>query len=397
MVDKHRGIIIPALLGIAAIGAALWFMSSTTAGQPAWGIFLTNFLYFTGVTQGVLVMAVLLRLTSAKWSANFFRLSTLVALAFFPIALVMLIIIFVARGSILFWIADAEQNLWFNSYFFIARNLVPFIAFYAVAEILSKVRANRQSNSLDEVNEELALEGQRKRLVRYGSLLLFVFVIQETIMSWDLGMILTHGFADTAYAPLFITGSIYSGAAAIVLLMLVAMKVFKSVSFNETHFKNMGQLLLGLGIFWIYVWYIQFFNIYFVNLPEETAPFYLRIFGGYGAIYVAALLLAGAVPFLLLVVTRIRDTVMGVSLASGSILLGMWLDRYLIAIPSLVEHKKTAVLSFINPTNFWFSAGILSVFLLFLLTTLGRSENVIYADETELEKDSLITEPMGWQ
>lgn len=387
----------PALLGISAIGAALWFISSTVAGQPAWGIFLTNFLYFTGLTQGVLAVAVILRLTSAKWSANFFRLATLVALAFFPIALVMFIIIFIARGSMLFWIADAEHNLWFNSYFFIARNLIPFIGFYAVAESLSKVRASMPGNGLEEVTEEPPLERQRKSLVKIGSLLLIVFVIQETIMSWDLGLMLNHGWTDTAYAPLFITGSVYSGAAAVVLLMLVAMKVFKSVSFTEKHFKNMGQLLLGLGIFWVYVWYIQFFNIYFVNLPEETAPIYLRIFHGYGAIYVASIVLAAGVPFFMLIVTKIRDSVMGVSLASASILLGIWLDRYLIAVPALVEQKKTAVLSFINPTNFWFSAGVLSIFLLFLLTTLRRGENVLYTDEAELEKDSLIAEPKGWQ
>ena len=159
----------------------------------------------------------------------------------------------------------------------------------------------------------------------------------------------------------------------------------------------MAQLLLGLGVFWVYAWYIQFYSIYFVNLPEETGPIYLRIFHGYGAVYVAALILAGALPFAMLILSKIRNSVTGVSLAATSILMGIWLDRYLIAVPALVQAKKTAEMSFFNPVNPLFTAGMLAIFLALFLIAVSRAENIVYADQTRLRSEPLISEPMGWQ
>lgn len=387
MENKRINALLVPLLGVAVVGLGMWAFADVALGKPAWGIFLTNFLFFTGVTQGALVMAVILRITSARWSATFFRMANAVALSFFPVALIMLIFIFIYRASMFYWIAEAEINLWYNSVFFIARNLLLFLGFYAVARGLSRIGGSNAPGRID----------FKSRMLRLGFVLLVLFVLYETILSWDMGMILNHGFADSAYAPLFIIGSVYAGAAAIVLLMALAKNVFSSVSFTTVHFSNMGQLLLGVSIFWVYAWYIQFYSIYFVNLPEETGPIYLRIFHGYGAVYAASLILAGALPFAMLILSKIRNSVTGVSLAATSVLMGIWLDRYLIAVPALVEAKKTAEMSFFNPVNPLFTAGMLAIFLVLFLVAVGRAENIVYADETALRSELLISEPMGWQ
>ncbi len=121
---------------IAAVGIAAWLVSFAAFDKPAWGIFLASFMFFTSMTQGVLGIAVILRFTSAKWSANFFRLATTTAVAFFPVALGMLVVLLVFRDSVFFWAAEPVHNPWFNPYFFIGRNLAVLFAFYAVARML---------------------------------------------------------------------------------------------------------------------------------------------------------------------------------------------------------------------------------------------------------------------
>ena len=395
MEGKRLNMLLAALLGLAVIAVGAWVFATITLSKPAWGIFLTNYLFFTSVTQGILALAIILRITSAKWSANFFRLATKVTMSFFPVALAMLVVIFVARDSMFYWVAEADHSLWYNSVFFIARNLIPFLGLYVVAGILSRVGGPVDLDTADGGSPETG--NVQNRLVVFGYIYLLLFVIEQTIMSWDLGMILDRHFADTAYSPLFISGSILAGVAGIVLLMGLTKLLFNTVSFNEDHFKNMGQLLLGLGIFWVYVWYVQFFNVYFVNLPEETGPLYLRIFGGYGAIYVGSIFLASGVPFILLIWSKIRNSVAGVTFASASVLLGIWMNRYLMVVPSLVVEEKTASMSIFNPANVIFTAGVFGIFLFLLLNAIKSGDSVIYTDERELEKEVLIAEPMGWQ
>lgn len=397
MDDKKRlGMLSVPLLAVTGLGLGMWVFAMVALGKPAWGIFLANFLFFTSVSQGVLAAAIILRITSAKWSAGLFRLASTATLSFAPVVLIMLVFIFISRGAMFYWVGEAEHNLWYNSIFFIVRNLVPLIGFYALARSLALVGKNASAGgSFD--NEAHGQPEFKHDLLRLGFFTLVFFVLYQTVMAWDLGMILNHGFADTAYAPIFIIGSVYAGVAALVLLMAGAKRFFGSVGFSDLHFSSLGQLLLGLSLFWIYAWYTQFFSIWFVNLPEETGPIYLRIFHGYGAIYVAALVFTGFLPFAMLLLTKIRESSIGVTIASASILTGIWLDRYLIAVPPLIEAKRTAPMSLINPANILFSVGVLALFTFLLVLAVGRSKGVIYTSEAELKGELLISEPTGWQ
>lgn len=159
----------------------------------------------------------------------------------------------------------------------------------------------------------------------------------------------------------------------------------------------MGQLILGLSVFWVYAWFIQFISIWFANLPEEFEPIYHRIFEGYGGIYVSYLVLAGAIPFFTLILKKVRESVAGVTIVSGSIVLGMWLERYIMAVPALIHEEKAAALSLINPTNLLFTACMFALFFVLLLFEIRRRGEILPVNEEELAKDILIADPMGWQ
>ena len=385
---------------IAAVGIAAWLVSFVAFDKPAWGIFVANFIFFTSITQGVLGLAIILRYTSAKWSANFFRLATTTAVAFFPIALVMLVVLFALKDSVFFWAAEPVHNPWFNPYFFIGRNAVIFLAFYAVARMLHNYGAEEYESSRIEAiatSEDGGHSSDRGRLLRLGFVFLVLFVAEQTMLAWDFGMIINRHWADSMFAPLFGITSVYGGAAAIVLLMSFARYFLKSINFRDEHFRNMGQLILGLSIFWVYAWYIQFFSIWFANLPEEFEPIYRRIFGGYMGSYVSYVVLMGVFPFFALIFKKVRESVIGVTIVSGAVLIGAWLERYVMTVPALVHEETTVSLPIVHPINILFTLGMFSLFLLMTLNEVRRRREILPETEEELAKEALIADPVGWQ
>lgn len=159
----------------------------------------------------------------------------------------------------------------------------------------------------------------------------------------------------------------------------------------------MGQLILGLSIFWTYAWYIQFFSIWFANLPEEFEPVYLRIFGGYMGSYVSYVVLMGAIPFFGLILKKVRESVVGVTIVSGAIIIGAWLERYVMTVPALVHEETAASLPIVHPINILFTLGILALFLLLVLIEVRRRHEILPETSEELASETLITDPMGWQ
>lgn len=367
------------------LGVAVWF-PSFTVGKPLWGILLTDFLYFASITQGALAITIILRVASARWSAYFYRLALATALAFSPAGLIMLLQIFIAKNDIFYWAEEAHTSPWFNAPLFFSRHLVLFILFYLIVGKLWWISRDAGLGKL-----------LNNRLLVTGFIFLIVFVAYETILSWDFGMTLNKGFADTAYAVIFILGSVYAGTALLVILMAAAKKYLGAQVFDHRQFESLAQVLLALSIFWFYVWYTQFFSIWFVNLPEETEPIYLRIFHGYGYIFFPSITLISVIPFLALIFKKVRDSVAGVSMVSASILIGFWLDRYLIVIPSLIKEEKITQTAMLHPVNVFFTLGVIGGITLVFIRLLRAYPMTIPIEHHEAARDPIIAEPTGWQ
>ncbi|MCL5291508.1 MAG: polysulfide reductase NrfD [Actinobacteria bacterium] len=334
----------------------------------SWGILLTNFIFLLGLTQGALSIAVILRLSSARWSAGFFRLAANVALFVSPLAVLMLLV--VLGGYSTFNLAREASHPWNSSLFFLARHLLSFLAFYVAAWVLLKT------------------DMAKRTVLALTPFLLIAFVVNETFVAWDMGMMLNHGFADAIYAPFFIAGSIYGGVALFFLIMAGVRRYLHSTLFAAEHFKNMAQLLLGFSLIWAYFWWSQFITIWYANLPEETETLYTRIFSpSYNKIYFATMALIWVIPFSLLVFKKVRESVGALSAISASVLIGLWLDRYLIVMPSLAEKHEAAGFPLSGAVVLLVSLAFLSALAFAFAKRLARKPAILSASE----------DVIGWQ
>ena len=76
--------------------------------------------------------------------------------------------------------------------------------------------------------------------------------------------------------------------------------------------------------------------IWYANIPEETTHYVQRIHGAWGALFLLNLVLNWLVPFFALMTRASKREPRILMLVGGAVLLGRWLDLYLMIFPSQV-------------------------------------------------------------
>ncbi len=144
---------------------------------------------------------------------------------------------------------------------------------------------------------------------------------------------------STIFGPYFVVGAIYSGIAAIILVAAILRKVYHLEDFLQPiHFNNLGLLLLTLSLLWFYFTLAEYLTTFYGGGVDELAVFWSKVTGKYSSLFWLMVLFCFVIPFPILALKKIR-TILGTTIASLSVLIGMWLERYLIIIPTLSEPR----------------------------------------------------------
>jgi molybdopterin-containing oxidoreductase family membrane subunit len=107
---------------------------------------------------------------------------------------------------------------------------------------------------------------------------------------------------------------------------------------HPVHFENLGKLLLLMSLLWSYFVFAERLTVWFGNEPSEMAVFWATQRGAYAPLYWTMVVCNFLVPFVILSLKQLR-TIPGTVVASLAVLVGMWLERFLIIVPSLA-HKQ---------------------------------------------------------
>lgn len=374
--------------GVAVVCIVIGLLFWPIIGQANWAIVLVNFSYFTGITWAILVLGIILRITSARWGAYLYRLAATVTTSFLPAAAALLLVVIVSQFAVFYW-TEESHNFYLNSTFFTARNVLYFILLYGVARAIFNASKPQKLSTASAINN---------RLLLLGFAFIVLYVYGGTMFFWDFGMMLYPHFTSTIYSLFTLAASLYGGIAALILMIAFLRRYAGATLFTDEHVKNLGTLMLGFVPVWLWLWGAEGYIIYFVNIAEETEPFYLRIFSEHLPTYVAMVFLTLVIPFHLLIWRKVRNNPRYITMIAVFPLLGLWLQRYLQVTPALVEEGRSASISLIHPANFIFTLGILTAFLFLLFRALSKYPEALHAaEETVLEEDLVITQAQGWR
>jgi molybdopterin-containing oxidoreductase family membrane subunit len=174
---------------------------------------------------------------------------------------------------------------------------------------------------------------------------------------------------STIFGPYFVAGAIYSGIATIIIVAAILRRVYHLEHYIQPiHFNNMGLLLLTMALLWFYFTLAEYLTTLYGGGIAEKAVFWTKLTGKYSPMFWLMVLLCFVIPFPILALKRTR-TILGTSIASASVLIGMWLERFLIIIPSLSQPRLPYVRGSYMPTWVEWSmmAGLCAGFVLAII------------------------------
>jgi len=327
-----------------------WGLGETGMGHPvSWAFYLVNFVFFIGISHAGTLISAILRITHAGWRTPITRAAEVVTV--FALAAGPTNILFDLGRSIKFhWVAlhanFLSPLLWdftcIMTYFI---TCVLFLYVLMIPDIaLLRDRFPRRSWLYKPLSLGWTGTEKQERILNKLSAFLCIAVIPvavsvHTVVSWVFGMQTQPMWHSTIFGPYFVAGAIYSGIAVIILVAALLRRVYRLEEYLQPiHFNNLGLLLLTMTLLWFYFTLAEYLTTIYGSGEAEVAVFWAKFTGKYSILFWAMAFLCFVIPFLILAFKRTR-TILGTSMASASVLVGMWLERYLIIIPTLTEPR----------------------------------------------------------
>jgi Ni/Fe-hydrogenase subunit HybB-like protein len=322
----------------------------TGMGHPmSWTLYLVNFVFFIGISHAGTLISAILRITNAGWRTPITRAAEMVTV--FALAAGPTNILFdLGRSARFYWVGLHAQFqsplLWdftcIMTYFVTSVVFLYVLMIPDIAIIRDRFPGRRWFYSI----LSLGWSGteRQERILKKVSAFLCIAVIPiavsvHTVVSWVFGMQTQPMWHSTIFGPYFVTGAIYSGIATIIIVAAILRRVYRLEDYLQPiHFNNLGLLLLTMTLLWFYFTFAEYLTTLYGGGTHELAVFWVKINGKYSMMFWLMVLCCFIIPFPILAMKRTR-TILGTLIASISVLVGMWLERYLIIIPTLSEPR----------------------------------------------------------
>jgi Ni/Fe-hydrogenase subunit HybB-like protein len=330
-------------------GIGVWGLNSPVF----WAFDITNFVFWIGISHAGTLISAILRLANATWRRPVTRCAE--AITVFALSIGAIIPLFhIGRPWLAYYMIPYpnQREIWPNfrsplawDFFAIFTYLTGSITFLLLpmlpdfAAVRDTARGWRKK-----VYGVLALgwEGTPRQWHRLESAMHAMAIIitpvaisVHTIVSWDFAMTLVPMWHSALFGPYFVVGAIFSGTAALILAMAILRKLLHLEDYLQpVHFENLGKLLLTLSALWFYFTFAERLTTWYGNNASEMTVFWMTIRGQFAPLFWTMVTCNFIIPMPILAVKRLR-TITGTVIAASTVVLGMWVERFLIVVPSL--------------------------------------------------------------
>jgi Ni/Fe-hydrogenase subunit HybB-like protein len=355
LVAFFGGIVLTAL--VAWMSQAYFGFGVTGIRWPVyWGFYVTSFVFWIGISHAGTLISAILRLVNAGWRRPVTRCAEVITVFALMIG-AMFPIIHLGRPWLAFWLFPypSERLIWPNfrsplvwDFFAINTYLTGSVLFLLLPMIPDFAVVRDKSTGLrHRIYKILALgwRGTPKQWHRLETamaimavVILPVAVSVHTIVSFDFSMAPVPMWQTAIFGPYFVAGAIFSGIAGLVIAMALLRRFLHLRDYLQpVHFQNLGKLLLVMALLWGYFVFNERLVTYYGNEPSEMAVFWQTQREDFAPLYWTMVVCNFVLPLVLMGIRRFR-TITGCVIASLGVIVGMWLERFLIIVPSL-GHK----------------------------------------------------------
>jgi Ni/Fe-hydrogenase subunit HybB-like protein len=178
----------------------------------------------------------------------------------------------------------------------------------------------------------------------------------HTVVSWVFAMTVQPMWHTAIFGPYFVVCAIFSGIASLIIAMALIRRIYLLGDYlKPVHFNNLGLLLMVMALLWFYFTFGEFLTTYYGGEPSHMAIFYSKVTGSYAPLFWAMIVTCFVIPMAILVRKKTR-TVTGTVIASVSVNIGMWLERYTIVVPTMSQPRLPWATGNYVPT--WVEVGV---------------------------------------
>jgi len=343
-----------ALWALVALGAAAFFFASPAR---AWQIYLVNWLFWSGLAVVGVVIAAIWRVTNAQWSRPL-RGIALATVGFVPAAFVLFLPLAAAKRYIFPWMGHTPPHraVWMEPNFVLWRNFVALLVFYAAAAVYAYFLLRPHLGAAN-LPADASLAGRLRAFVtrnwqgfdaeqaraerilrRMTTPLLILYTLVMSLVAFDLVMPVDPRFASTLFGGYYFVTILYTGWALIAVLVALWLKreprLAALITSDELH--QLGKLVFGFCMLYGMVFWSQYLVWWYGNLLEEIPYVMLRQNTmPWSPISYGMALITLPLPFAILLSVAVKKNPRTLAAVCGLIVAGMWLERWVLVVPSL--------------------------------------------------------------
>lgn len=346
-------ILMIALVWLLFKGTGIWGINI----PAGWGFAIINFVWWIGIGHaGTLISAILLLLRQ-KWRNSINRFAE--AMTLFAVMCAGLFpLIHTGRPWVAYWLMPFGPNIlgmWpqFRSplawdVFAVSTYFTVSLLFWFIGLIpdFATLRDRSRVRWVQVVWGMLAMgwRGEARHWQRYEAAYLILAGLStplvlsvHSVISFDFSVGIVPGWHATIFPPYFVAGAVYAGFA-MVLTLAIPLRAWYGLRHMITmkHLDWCAKIMLATGLVVFYGYMTEAFYAWFSGEPNEMFMMQNRAFGPYGGIYWALITCNGVIPQLLWS-PWIRRNITALFLISLVVGVGMWLERFVIVVTSLVR------------------------------------------------------------
>lgn len=314
-----------------------------------WGVYIINFIFFVGLSYSGAFISGILHFFSARWKYSVSRIveiMTVLSLMIGPIFILLCIgrldrlhflFIYPRIQSPITWDIVAILTHLFGCFIYLLLTFIPDFA------ILRDHSSDETPTWRKKTYKFLAIDyqdtpSQREKLHKItqimSTMIIAMAIVAYTVLAWIFSLTLQPGWNSTIFAPYFIIAGLYSGVSAIIIAMYIIRKYFKLEKYiRKIHFVGAGIVLLVISLLYGYFTFSEYFSRWFS--PKASSHHLLEtLFGRYFWKFLFANYFCILVPIAILFFKKFRSIKL-ITIASVIAVVGLWMNRYLIVIPTL--------------------------------------------------------------
>lgn len=318
-----------------------------------WALYITSFVFWVGIAHSGTLISAILFLFRVKWRAPIYRSAEAVTVFALMVA-GMFLLIHLGRPWVFFWVFPVAQmgDMWPNfrspilwDFFAVFTYLIVSSVFFYLGMIPDlAILRDRVHGWRKKIYRVLAIgwQGSNTQWRHYRAAYTFLAALAtplvisvHSIVSWDFAMSIVPGWHATIFAPYFVAGAIHSGLAMVIVLLIPMRKWFRIEHFIRIHHvEQMAKLMIITALLVGFAYIVEIFIAWYSGHAYERDVFAWRAFGTYWWAFWSLFVFNLLLPMLFWW-KKIRTNTRWIFPVAIGVIIGMWLERFVIIVGSL--------------------------------------------------------------